>query len=33
VALAAIELLALFQVKMAALHALAAQLAPAAPLR
>ncbi len=33
VALAVIELLALFQVKMAALHALAAQLPPTTPLR
>jgi uncharacterized membrane protein len=33
VALAVIELLALFQVKMAALHVLATQLAPSTPLR
>lgn len=33
VALAVIELLALFQIKMVALHALASQLAPVAPLR
>jgi uncharacterized membrane protein len=33
VALAVVELMALFQVKMAVLHALAAQLAPSTPLR